>query len=91
MEYALISLQVKILCMWIRERHLLKDLIKAYRTVTKDDAEPIVMGEAYAKSMDNIVAFGLISLASRALNISRMRTLQPKKNCIKAKRNISFS
>ncbi|WP_303858111.1 Sapep family Mn(2+)-dependent dipeptidase [Aminicella lysinilytica] len=36
-----------------------KNLIKAYRTVTKDDAEPIVMGGGtYAKSMDNIVAFG---------------------------------
>lgn len=50
---------------WLRGVHIdknsfiIKDLTKAYESVTKEKLEPIAVGGAtYARSMDNIVAFG---------------------------------
>lgn len=42
-----------------RESDFIKGLLAAYREVTGDDTEPMVMGGGtYARAMDNIVAFG---------------------------------
>ena len=42
-----------------KDSEFIQGLLAAYREITNDDSEPMVMGGGtYARAMDNIVAFG---------------------------------